>query len=102
MVTVLASIDHLFYASAMVNMPHMLKYVDPRGHTEIQRTCFFLATKAVSWLLFGMVIFINHPHTLNCIYVPYVTACVPQDVFKYKGPVFSYQPRQLLGSAFVL
>ena len=49
-----------------------------------------LATKAASWLWFGMVIDIDHPHTHNGNYVPYVALFGPQGpIFKYKGPAFS-------------
>ena len=51
---------------------------------------FFLATKAASWLWFGMVIGIDHPHTHNGNVVPFIAVCGPQGpIFKYKGPAFS-------------
>ena len=53
----------------MVNMPHMLKYMGPRG-LYIKRAYIFLATKAATW--FGMVIGIDHLHIHNGKFAPYV------------------------------
>ena len=56
----------------------------------IKGYAFFLATKAASWLWFGMVIGIDHPHTNNGKFVPFIAVCGPQGpIFKYKGPAFS-------------
>ena len=51
----------------MVNMPHMLKYVGPRGlYLNVKGLhCFFLETKAATCLRFCMVIGIDYPHTHN-------------------------------------
>ena len=57
---------------------------------KIQRACFFLATKAATWLWFGMVIGIDHPHTNNSNYATYFEVYGPQGpILKYKGPAFS-------------
>ena len=60
------------------------------GQEKIIKYAFFLATKAASWLWFGMVIGIDHPLTHDGNYVPHVAVCVPQGpLFKYKGAAFS-------------
>ena len=57
---------------------------------KIKGYAFLLATKAACWLWFGKVIGIDHPHTHDGNYVPYVAVCGPQGpIFKYKGPAFS-------------
>ena len=64
--------------------------------------CCFLATKEPTWLWFGVVIGIDHPHTHcgNC--VSHVSVCGPQGpILKYKGPAYSYQLRQPLDSGVV-
>ena len=43
----------------------MLKYMGPRGLYLNTKARFFLATKAATWLWFGMVIGSDHPHTHN-------------------------------------
>ena len=69
----------------------MMKYVGPRGpYMLISRTHFFLATKAATWLWFGMVIGIDHPHTNNSLYATSFEVYGPQGpILKYKGPAFS-------------
>ena len=48
------------------------KVEGPRGpYMLISRARFFLATKAATWLWFGMVIGIDHPHTNNSKYATY-------------------------------
>ena len=42
-----------------------MKVKGPRGPYKMQRACFFLATKAATWLWFGMVISIDDPYTHN-------------------------------------
>ena len=50
---------------------------------------FFLATKAATWLWFGMVIGIDHLHIHNGKFAPYVEVCGPRGpIFEYKGAVF--------------
>ena len=61
----------------MVNMPHMLKYMGPRGLYINIKAYLFLATKTVTWLLFGMVIGIDHLHIHNGKFAPYVEVCGP-------------------------
>ena len=63
----------------------------------ISRARFFLATKAATWLWFGMVIGIDHSHTNNSKYATYFEAYGPQGpILKYKGPAFlSNQGNQL-------
>ena len=74
----------------MVNKPHSLKYVGPRGLYLKKRACFFSATKAANWLWFGMVIGNDHPHPHSGKYAPYVEVFGPQGViYKYIGPTFS-------------
>ena len=54
----------------MVNMPHMLKYMGPRGlYINIKG---LLATKAATWRWFDMVIGIDHLHIHNGKFAPYV------------------------------
>ena len=80
----------MIHTPTMVNKHHMLKYVGPRGpYMLISRACFFLATKAATWLWFGMVIGIDHPHTNNSKYATYFEVYGPQGpILKYKGPAF--------------
>ena len=75
----------------MVTMAPWGKNHEPSGaKKKIKGYAFILATKAASWLWFGMVIDIDHPHTHNGNYVPNVALCGPQGpIFKYKGPAFS-------------
>ena len=40
------------------------------GANWLPWACFFLATKEATWLWFGMVIGIDHPHTHSGNYVP--------------------------------
>ena len=63
----------------------------------ISRARFFLATKAATWLWFGMVIGIDHPHTNNSKYATYFEVYGPQGpILKYKGLLFlSNQGNQL-------
>ena len=57
---------------------------------KIKGYACFLATKAASWLWFGMVIGIDHPHTQSGNYGPHVAICGPQGpILKYKGPAYS-------------
>ena len=75
----------------MVNLPHMLKYVGPKGlYLNIKGLLFFLAIKATTWLWFGMVICIHHPHMHNGKYTPYVELCGPQGpISKIEGAALS-------------
>ena len=74
----------------MVNMLHILKYVGPRGLYLDIKGLLLRSTKAATWFWFGMVICIDHPHTHNGKYAPYVEVCGPRGpIFKYKGPAFS-------------
>ena len=67
----------------------MLKYMGPRGLYINVKGLLFLATKAATWLWFGMVIGIDHLHIHNGKFVPYVEVCGPQGpIFEYKGPAF--------------
>ena len=70
----------------MVNLPHLLKYVGLQGPIfEYKGAVFFLAIKATTWLWFGMVICIHHPHIHNGKYTPYVELCIS----KIKGAALS-------------
>ena len=70
-------------------MLNILKLVGPRGLYLNMRTYLFLATKAATWLWFGMVIGIDHPHTHSGKYTQYVEAYGPQGpIFKYEGSAF--------------
>ena len=67
----------------------MLKYMGPRGLYINIKGCLFLATKAATWLWFGMVIGIDHLHIHNGKFAPYVEVYGPQGpIFEYKGAVF--------------
>ena len=81
----------IIHTPTIVNMQHMLKYIwAPGAYIQIQRACFFLATKAATWLWFGMVIGNDHPHPHNAKYAPYVEVYGPQrPIYKCKGPTFS-------------
>ena len=74
----------------MVNMPHRIAYDGYRPQGAILKYKghdFFLATKATTWLWFGMdhmVIGIDHPHTHNGKYVPYIEVCGSQGPILYK------------------
>ena len=79
------------YICYMATMAPWGKYHGPQGPIKkFKGYAFFLATKAASLLWFGMVIGIDHPHTHNGNFVPFIAVCGPQGpIFKYKGPAFS-------------
>ena len=67
-----------------------------------QGTRFFLVTKAVTRLYFDMMIGIGYSNTHNGNFLQYVEEGGPQGpIFKYKGPAFSCQLKQPLGSGLI-
>ena len=62
----------------------------PGANIQIEMAFFFLGTKAATWLSFGMVIDIHHPHIYKDEYAPYIEVYGPQGpIIGYEGPAFS-------------
>ena len=80
----------IIHTPTMVNMPHMLKYMGPRGLYINIKGLPFLSNQGSHLALVWYVIGIDHLHIHNGKFAPYVEVCGPQGpIFEYKEPAFS-------------